>query len=108
DESIVTLPANPSRRSISAAANPAAPPPTITTRSGVALEPRALPAVRLSAGSVFSRTNAGPLRLSTRPHGLGVQAGAATASPVRRLKQAWCQGHRTVSPTISPPASGPP
>ena len=26
---------------------------------------------------------------------------------VRKLMQAWCHGHRTVSPTISPSASGP-
>ena len=43
-----------------------------------------------------------------RQHETGLSAGAATASPVRRLKQAWCQGHRTVSPTTSPSASGPP
>ena len=34
-------------------------------------------------------------------------AGARTASPVRRLKHAWCHGHRIVSPTTSPSASGP-
>src|SRR5262249_46722177 len=68
----------------------------------------ALLAVSLSAGSTFSRTNTVPLRFSTRQHGIGLKAGAATASPVRRLKQAWCQGHRTVSPTIHPSASGPP
>src|SRR5262249_31185306 len=98
----------PPRRSIAAAANPAAPPPTTTTRSGFALELRALPAVRLSAGSIFSRTNTVPLRFSTRQHGIGLKAGAATASPVRSLKQPWCKGHRTVSPTINPSASGPP
>src|SRR5262245_3023627 len=90
----VTLPANPSRRSISAAANPAAPPPTITTRSGFALELRALPAVRLSAGSIFSRTNAVPLCFSTRQHGIGLKAGAATASPVRRLADNQSVGER--------------
>ena len=36
-----------------------------------------------------------------------MKAGAPIASPVRRLKQAWCQGHRTVSSTINPAASGP-
>src|SRR5215831_13534705 len=36
----VTSPSNPSRRSISAAANPAAPPPTITIRSSFALAGR--------------------------------------------------------------------
>ena len=35
-------------------------------------------------------------------------AGARSASPVRRLKHAWCHGQRTVSPTIAPSASGPP
>src|SRR5262249_62076149 len=98
----------PPRRSLPAAATPAAPPPTITTRSGFPLGPRALPAARLPAGSIFSRTKIEPLRFSTRQHGIGLNAGAATASPVRRLKQAWCQGHRTVSPTINPSASGPP
>jgi hypothetical protein len=29
-------------------------------------------------------------------------------SPVRRLKRAWCHGHRTVSSTIIPSARGPP
>src|SRR5262249_57017676 len=108
EESSVTRPETLARRSISAAANPAAPPPTITTRSGFAPELRALPAVRLSAGSIFSRTKTVPLRFSTRQHGIGLKAGAATASPVRRLKQAWGQGHRTGSPTINPSASGPP
>ena len=28
-------------------------------------------------------------------HGTGFSAGARSASPVRRLKQAWCQGQRT-------------
>src|SRR6185369_952371 len=94
-------------RSISAAANPAAPPPTITIRSG--LVPSSLaPALRRSDGGTFSRTKSLPSRCSTRQRDIGLNAGAAAASPVRRLKQAWCQGQRTVSPTISPSASGPP
>jgi hypothetical protein len=67
-----------------------------------------LGAARLPAGSIFSRTNSMPLRFSTRQLGIGLNAGAASASPVRRLKQAWCHGQRTVSPTINPSASGPP
>jgi hypothetical protein len=38
---------------------------------------------------------------------IGSSAGARSASPVRRLKQAWCHGHRNVSPTTRPSASGP-
>ena len=32
---------------------------------------------------------------------------ARSASPVRKLKQAWCHGQRTVSATSTPSASGP-
>jgi hypothetical protein len=87
-DSSVTLPANPSRRSISAVANAAAPPPTITTRSAFSLALRALAALRCSVGSIFSLTHALPSRFCTRQHETGLNAGAATASPVRRLKRA--------------------
>ena len=80
---IVTLPAKPSRRSISAAAKPAAPPPTITTRSGSAPTRRAASDGRGSGGALspsanLSRTNTLPSRCSTRQHGIGLNAGAAT------------------------------
>jgi hypothetical protein len=80
----VTLPAKPSRRSISAAANPAAPPPTITTRADFSPALRAGPA----AGSIFPRTITLPSRCSARQHGTGLNAGAPMASPLRRLKRA--------------------
>ena len=38
---------------------------------------------------------------------MGLSAGALTASPVRKLKHAWCHGQRTVSPTIALAARGP-
>src|SRR5438128_1469268 len=48
------------------------------------------------------------LRIGVVRQDPGLNAGAPTASPVRRLKQAWCQGQRTVSETTSPSANGPP
>ena len=66
-------------------------------------------AVLAGAGCSFlDRTKILPSCCSTVQHASGANAGARTASPVRRLKQAWCQGQRTVSSTISPSASGPP
>jgi hypothetical protein len=59
-------------------------------------------------GSFLLRTKILSSRRSTVQHATGLKAGARNASPVRKLKQAWCQGHRTVSPTMSPSASGPP
>ncbi len=92
------------RRSISAAAKPAAPPPMITIFCG----PPDVGAARLpGVGAAFSRTNTLPSRSSVDQHATGLSAGARTASPVRRLKHAWCHGQRTVSSTISPSASGP-
>jgi hypothetical protein len=44
---------------------------------------------------------------STLQHAIGSSAGARSASPFRRLKQAWCNGHRTVSPTTNPLTSAP-
>ena len=38
---------------------------------------------------------------------IGLSAGACSASPVRRSKQAWCQGQRTVPSATTPSASGP-
>ena len=38
----------------------------------------------------------------------GFSAGGLRFSPSLKPKQAWCQGHRTVSPTRIPSASGPP
>jgi hypothetical protein len=64
--------------------------------------------MRRSVSDSFSRTKMRPSRRSTRQQEVAVNAGAASASPLRRLKQAWCQGQRTVSPTISPSPSGPP
>ncbi len=45
-------------------------------------------AAGFAAPAIFSRTKRRPSRRSTRQHGTGVRAGAATASPVRRLKHA--------------------
>ena len=56
----------------------------------------------------FSRTTIRSPTISTRQQGTGSKAGARTASPVLRLKQAWCQGQRTVSPATIPSPSGPP
>jgi hypothetical protein len=105
---MMMLPCHCSRRNFSAAANPAAPPPTITILSG---DPAAGAMPRLACDSGVSflvRTKILPSRCSRFQHATGLKAGACKASPVRRLKQAWCHGHRTVSSTISPSASGPP
>jgi hypothetical protein len=64
---------------------PAAPPPTITTDRGV---PPGAAAGRRAALSRFSLTKALPSRCSTRQQETGFSAGARSASPVRRLKQA--------------------
>ena len=58
--------------------------------------------------SRFPPTNTRPSRTSTSQVATGFSAGAATASPVRNEKHAWCHGQRTVSPTTNPSASGPP
>src|SRR5215471_16794501 len=82
--SMVTGPPYPLRRSISAAASPAAPPPMIRTEEGgAAFEIAAGP-----AGGSFPRTNRFSPACSTRQHGIGSSAGALRASPVRKLKQA--------------------
>src|ERR1051326_8631983 len=84
---------------MSAAASPAAPPPTITTEFGAEL------GAGLAEGSPsFSRIKTLSPTFSTFQRAIGSSAGARNASPVRRLKQAWCQGQRTVSPTIIPPS----
>ena len=79
------LPLYCSRRSISAAAKPAAPPPTITILSGAL--PLSLGAGFAGAGR-FSLTKTLPSRCSTDQQSIALRAGAASASPVRRLKQA--------------------
>jgi hypothetical protein len=56
----------------------------------------------------FSRTKMWSPTVSTRQVATGSKAGARIASPVRRLKQAWCQGQRTVSPDSTPLPRGPP
>jgi len=103
--SITTSPWKRWRRSISVAAKPAAPPPTITIFCG---PPGASTTRRLGAGAAFPRTKTLPPSTSVDQHAMGPSAGALTASPVRKLKHAWCHGQRTVSSTISPSASGPP
>jgi hypothetical protein len=54
-----------------------------------------------------TRTENRSSRRSTRQHEVAVNADAACASPVRRLKQAWCHGQRTVSSAIRPSPGGP-
>src|ERR1035441_6861534 len=61
----------------------------------------------LGLGATLPSTTILPSRISVDQHATGPSAGARTASPVRRLKQAWCQGQRTVSPTVRPSARGP-
>jgi hypothetical protein len=69
--------------------------PRIGRREGIALH--------LSVTTTFSP------RRSTRQHATGESAGRRERlAGVRRLKHAWCQGQRTVSPTIAPSESGPP
>ena len=80
----------------------------ITMRSGDPAAGRDVAGIGRPASETLSRTKMRPSRRSTRQHEVAFSAGAASASPVRRLKQAWCQGQRTVSPTISPSPSGPP
>ncbi len=98
----VTDPSKPSRRSISAAAKPAAPPPAITTRRGP------LPAAFLAGwAGAGAPTTILPSFSVTSQRPTGSIAGARSASPVRRQKRAWCQGQRTWWPTSSPSANGP-
>lgn len=46
-----------------------------------------------------------PADFLDRQQGTGSRAGARSASPVRKLKHAWCQGQRTVPSTINPSPS---
>ena len=48
-----------------------------------------------------------PFSTATSQHGRGSKAGAESASPVRKLKQAWCQGQRTDPSVTRPEPSGP-
>jgi hypothetical protein len=80
---------NPDRRvpgeiDFSAAANPAAPPPTITIRSGTF---SAAARRRFGCSRLFVTKIRSP-RCSTFQHAIGLKAGARTASPLRRSKQA--------------------
>jgi hypothetical protein len=59
------------------------------------------------AGTSLSPTRTVSPARSTWKHEMGLSAGAPSGWPVRRSKQAWCHGQRTVSPTTSPSASGP-
>ena len=72
------------RRSISAAANPAPPPPTITILFGASGLTRGL-ASRLSALLAHEDL---AVALLDRHESTGLKAGARKASPVRRSKQA--------------------
>src|SRR5262249_3760374 len=91
------------RRNISAAANPAAPPPRMTTVDGASV------ACGLGdgAGSFLPVTKILPSRWATDQQETGLSAGARKGSPDRRLKRAWCQGQHTVSPDSIPSARGP-
>ena len=72
---------------MSAAASPAAPPPTMTIDSGIGRAPDG--DARVAAGlASFSLTKTLSPTRSTRQHAIGSSAGARSASPVRRLKQA--------------------
>jgi hypothetical protein len=73
---------------MSAAANPAAPPPTIATEAGVFGDLAVGDRLRGLGPASFSRTKALSPTRSTRQHGTESSAGARTASPVWRLKQA--------------------
>ena len=53
-----------------------------------------------------SRTNTLLPTRSTRQQAMGSRAGARNAAPVRRLKQAWCRGHRMVSADDQPGGQG--
>jgi hypothetical protein len=57
-------------------------------------------------GGSLPRTKSRPSSTSIRQRGRSISAGGREAAPVRRLKQAWCQGHRTVSPTRKPSERG--
>ena len=84
--SMTMLPWKSKRRSISAAAKPAAPPPTITILCGAS--PARLPRDSGFGCFRFSLTKILPSRCSTDQHATGLKAGARKASPVRRSKQA--------------------
>ena len=89
-------PPKPRRRSISAAAKPGC---TAADDDDLVGRVRRISAGRAVWPSRFSLTKIRPSRCSTFQHSTGLKAGARTASPLRRSKQAWCQGHRTLSPT---------
>src|ERR1700744_6144861 len=96
----------PARRSASAAAKPAAPPPNTGTEAGGYF------AVAAESGTgrgsaILSRAKIFPPISSTRQQAIGSRAGGRNAAPVRRLKQAWCKGHRMVSATLRPEANAP-
>ena len=59
-----------------------------------------------SASASLSETYTLPSRCSTRQHDTGSSAVGRSGAPLRRLKQAWCQGQRTVSAPSSSSASG--
>jgi hypothetical protein len=77
-----------SRRSVSAAAKPAAPPPTITILSGSERAGAVLPFLFAAGISSLVCTKSLPSRCSTVQRETGLKAGARKAFPVRRLKQA--------------------
>jgi hypothetical protein len=79
----------------------------MTMRSGFTAARAPLDGSLRSGGAAFSRTKILSSRFSTRQHDKALNAGAPIASPVRKLKRAWCHGQWTVSPAIKPSASGP-
>jgi hypothetical protein len=82
--SIMMLTRNWGRLNMSAAAKPAAPPPTITILPGASTDP--LP--RGFGCSRFCRTKIWSPSCSTRQTASAVSAGARVASPMRKSKQA--------------------
>ena len=61
-----------------------------------------------AAAAILLRTNKVLSMISTFHFVSAVKAGARSATPVRKLKQAWCQEQRISSPATRPSASGPP
>jgi len=81
--------------------------PTFGKGAKLGADPRSFAApgaspVRAFRGHRFFRP-----RCSIRQHDTGLSAGGRNASPVRKLKPAWCRGQRTVSATSILSASGP-
>ena len=86
-------------------------PPLLAALLGVLWNGEGEDAVVLAAGGAEGnnpRTKMASPTVSVRQVASGANAGAQVAAPLRRSKQAWCQGQWMWSPSTRPSASGAP